>query len=336
MSDEKTFSKICGGKFAIIPSHVLEGYSKLPSGALWLYAVICRHADAKTNIAWRSNRKLARQRGVTVRTIQRWRRRLEQQGLLVVKWRPEDCNLYVVVRDPKKRVTACMRDAVRATKDREQFEEWGRQGAARKAELKAEKVANEKLLQSVGGDTVVAGGATQLSPKEDTFEEDSFLEEERNSAEKAEQPRQTEMIMGIDCGKKAPSRPKPKPNEPQAPDAWQRVASKGGAKRGEQLGAAQQRWLNELSLSYPSIVASLLDYDDIIAAADRAEAKKRGTGAQVALDGWRSRDEETAEALNGEILSPESISHRKCDGGWACVDGCRGHQHNESRSWAAA
>jgi len=185
---EKSLTKACGGKFGVVPAHALETPG-LSSGAIRLYAILCRHADKGDGTCYRANQTLAVQAGTTPRTIQRWRRALEEAGLVKVVGRYRNANLYTVVRDPKARLDARTKWTEKAFKNRERFAEYGRKGAPRRAEVRAQKVAGEKLSQPVKGDKndtpgvteLTPLGVTNLTPKEDPMKKTN--EEDSNSNE---------------------------------------------------------------------------------------------------------------------------------------------------------
>jgi len=182
----KPLTKTCGGKFAFVPADVLES-RHLSRGEFWLFTVLCRHAD-KDGKCWRSNETLAAQARTTPRTIQRWRRTLEEAGLVKVEGRHRNANLYKVIRDPKDRLTARTEYTAKVFRNRQRFAEYGRKGAARRAEVRAQKVAGEKELQPVGGDTgdtpevtgMTPPGVTLVTPKDDPVKDDQLKDDLNN------------------------------------------------------------------------------------------------------------------------------------------------------------
>lgn len=73
--------------FAIIPNWVLRSGGKLSTTAVQLYGVIMTYADNESKTAFPEHKTLAKDMGVSVSTIKRAIKNLEDQGVLIVQRR---------------------------------------------------------------------------------------------------------------------------------------------------------------------------------------------------------------------------------------------------------
>ncbi len=92
----------CGGRFAFMPAAACED-SDLPDGPFRLYAIMCARAklDGTCKICLKY---IAKKRGVSARTIQKWKRELELQGWLQQLHQGDKAiGTFRVIRDPSER-----------------------------------------------------------------------------------------------------------------------------------------------------------------------------------------------------------------------------------------
>jgi DNA-binding transcriptional regulator YhcF (GntR family) len=164
MSEKDAWLKVCGGKYGVVPDWVTSS-RRLSQGAFRLYDAFCKNVN-KAGQCFRSNTKLGKQLGVTKRTIQRWRRELEQEGLLVVRKSSDKGNFYKVVRHPVEADEARLSNDSKIAK-RKKFEAYGRVGAAKRHATKNDSIDDGK--QPVGGDRIVTGGGDRIVTHNRTY-----------------------------------------------------------------------------------------------------------------------------------------------------------------------
>ncbi len=102
MQDKPSVFKSDMGAFAIIPEWVLD-HPDLPHGAVRLYGVLGRYADADGR-CWPSRLTLGNRLGCSRDTIDRWVKDLIKMGALSVERRTNQTNIWVI-----RRVAATMR-----------------------------------------------------------------------------------------------------------------------------------------------------------------------------------------------------------------------------------
>jgi len=170
----ESLTDLCGGQFAIVPSHVIDD-AEISTGAFWLYAAYSSRADVSGHGRF-SFSKLAALRGCETRTLQRWRQELERAGLIEVTGGAK----YKVIRHPDDRQKAKAKAAARAINNA-RFGAYGKKGASAKVtEMSPNKVTdlspNEDESGQIchpEGDRNVAQKVTDLSPIQESFKKPS-------------------------------------------------------------------------------------------------------------------------------------------------------------------
>ena len=81
MSAARSLTDLCGGRFAIVPAEAADD-DDLSDGAFRLYVKLCGHARV-TGHCELNVKAYAAARRVASRTVQRWKRELEQTGRLL-------------------------------------------------------------------------------------------------------------------------------------------------------------------------------------------------------------------------------------------------------------
>ena len=97
-----SLADLCGGRFAFMPAAACE-HPDLPHGPFRLYAIMCARAklDGTCKIGLKY---IAKKRGVSARTIQKWKRELELQGWLQqLHQGDKEIGTFRVIRDPSER-----------------------------------------------------------------------------------------------------------------------------------------------------------------------------------------------------------------------------------------
>ena len=122
-----TWRQRCGGRYAVAPAAVLEDRA-LSIGARLLFAVLCAHADNKTDTAKRSLNKLAADIGVGRRSVMRWIDELELARRIVKLHSVRKLGAYRLIRCADDRDQAnCATIANKVA--RAQFADHGRRGS---------------------------------------------------------------------------------------------------------------------------------------------------------------------------------------------------------------
>ena len=103
MSDRKrSLTELCGGRFGIVPAAVSDS-PDVQNGPLRLYVIMCARAKPKGTCEIRL-KYIAKMLGVSVRTVQAWKRELELLGWLQQLHQGDKAiGTFRVIRDPSER-----------------------------------------------------------------------------------------------------------------------------------------------------------------------------------------------------------------------------------------
>jgi len=164
--------EITGGEpFGIVPRDVLRD-RELSRSARWLFAVLCTHAG-KDGTCRRSLKKIAKDEGATKRSVQKWMFELEVAGRVEKLNDAGKMGVYRVIRDPDKTMKARAANLMRVTQRRMKFAEYGRQGAAAKAEKRACSANGLVNENSPPREAQFTGtGVKHSSPEQDPLRQD--------------------------------------------------------------------------------------------------------------------------------------------------------------------
>ena len=124
-----------GGRFAVVPWDVLVD-TEISRSARWLYALLCSHAD-KNGFCRRSLKKIAKQEGVSKRTVQLWLNELEAAGRVIKHNERGKMGIYEVIRHADRVNSTKAKNLANVIERRAFFGNCGRKGAAARAALKA-------------------------------------------------------------------------------------------------------------------------------------------------------------------------------------------------------
>lgn len=164
--------EITGGEsFGIVPRDVLRD-RELTRSARWLFAVLCTHAG-KDGKCRRSLEKIAKDEGAVKRSVQNWMYELEVAGRVEKLNDTGKMGVYRVIRDPAKVKKAKRANLMRVTRRRMKFGEYGRQGAAAKAEKRT--CSANGLVKGISPpreNDCTGTGVQMISPEQDPLEQD--------------------------------------------------------------------------------------------------------------------------------------------------------------------
>lgn len=115
MDGKQSLTDMCGGRFAVLPAEAADD-NELSDGAFRMFAKLCGHAKPN-GISELNVKAYAARRGVTARTVQKWKRELELAGRLVQLHQGDKSNgLYRVTRNPAERHAAMIENRPKLAK----------------------------------------------------------------------------------------------------------------------------------------------------------------------------------------------------------------------------
>ncbi|MCW2245137.1 hypothetical protein M2352_000728 [Azospirillum fermentarium] len=157
-------SDITGGSaFAIVPVDALSDRA-LSRDARWLYALLCGHAD-RSGLCRRSLRRLADEQGVSRRSLQRWLCELEEHGRVVRVDAKGKAGQFRVIRNPADLASSRAIGVAQTDKRRARYGECGRRGVSSRHRTGDAAVTGQAVEKAAGGDSAVAGGMPEASPR---------------------------------------------------------------------------------------------------------------------------------------------------------------------------